>query len=449
LKEAGEGWQGRCRWGVGFLGSALVIPDGLPREAHEPASVEVLRMQFATIIARNYRAYAEVLGSSLLAHHSGARLVVLVIDGNESDRDMFAHLGLEVALLDDLMIECSELHRMLLFYDVMEMATAVKPKLLHWLLDRGNTIVCYLDPDIVVYDTLDDIVSTAESDAIVLVPHALKPFPRDGLLPTEYSIMRGGVFNLGFIAVGQGARPFLTWWHERLATDAIDATEIGLFADQRWVDFVPTLFVHSVCKNPGMNVAYWNVHERGVARINGRLVTSNGVSIRFFHFSGFSPKDSTRLSRHGFDRPRVILAAEPHLAELCEAYAAALYAAGYEACSREPYRFDVLPNGVRLRQDIRRMYRSAVVGARDRTAPRDPLADGGAALRKWLFEPVAGHERAPVRRVELQFWQDRPELHGNFPDPLGIDAQRFRVWLDREPWVQVRLSELGAPRITD
>jgi hypothetical protein len=173
-----------------------------PGGAHRPPTLEVSTMQYATIIARNYRAHAEVLARSLVAHHCGAQLVVLIIDGTESDRDMFVELGLEVALLDDLPIERCELHRMLLFYDVMEMATAVKPMLLHWLLDRGSTTVCYLDPDIVVYSRFDEIVSSAERDAIVLVPHALTPFPRDGLLPTEHSIMRGGVFNVNIHVPG-------------------------------------------------------------------------------------------------------------------------------------------------------------------------------------------------------------------------------------------------------
>lgn len=342
-------------------------------------------MQYATIIARNYHAHAEVMARSLLAHHRSARLMVLIIDGVESDRDTFASLGLEVALLDDLPIERGQLHRMLLYYNVMEMVTAVKPRLLRWLLDRGNTTVCYLDADVVVYCVFDDIISTAEQDAIVLTPHALTPFPRDGLLPTELTILRGGMFNLGFIAVGPDSRPFLSWWHERLTTDALFAMEAGLFTDQRWVDFVPVLFRHSICRDPGMNVAHWNVHERGLTRVADSLATSSGVPIRFFHFSGFDPENPAQLSRHGYDRPRVVLRTEPDLAILCEEYAAALLEAGYSTWSREPYRFDQLPNGIRLSQDVRRAYRHAIIEANSDSAPIDPLADGGAAFRDWLW----------------------------------------------------------------
>ena len=35
-----------------------------------------------------------------------------------------------------------------------------------------------------------------------------------------------------------------------------------MFTDQRWIDFVPSLFDHHILKDPSYNVAYWNLHER-------------------------------------------------------------------------------------------------------------------------------------------------------------------------------------------
>lgn len=347
---------------------------------------------------------------------------MLVLDGSESDRHMFTHPRAAAILLNDLEIERQELHQMLLFYDVTEMATAVKPSLLKLLLDRGEEAVCYLDPAILVYNPFDELVARAEQDGIVLVPHALTPFPRDGLLPAEQSILRSGVFNLGFVAVGQTGRAFLDWWHRRLATDALDATEIGLFTDQRWVDFVPSLFPHAICRDPGMNVAYWNVHERGVILTDRGPATQDGHAIRFFHFSGFDPAMPHRLSRHGFDRPRVMLENEPALATLCREYAAALMGADYAKWSCIPYGFDTLPGGLRLSQKIRRQYRSAIVEGEDSEVPRDPLADGGVAFRRWLFAPVGGSNRPPMRRVDLGYWRDDPLAQRLFPDPAGYDA---------------------------
>ena len=54
--------------------------------------------------------------------------------------------------------------------------------------------------------------------------------------------MLAGLFNLGFICVGPTALPFLDWWHERLRLDAVVDPANALFTDQRWVDWVPSLF---------------------------------------------------------------------------------------------------------------------------------------------------------------------------------------------------------------
>ena len=46
----------------------------------------------------------------------------------------------------------------------------------------------------------------------------------------------------------------------------------GLFVDQRWVDLVPALFDdYVVMKRAGLNVAYWNLHERSIELDGPRL----------------------------------------------------------------------------------------------------------------------------------------------------------------------------------
>ena len=70
--------------------------------------------------------------------------------------------------------------------------------------------------------------------------------------------------------------PFLRWWEERLRRDCRISPEEGLFVDQRWVDFVPSYFEHTVVTDEGYNVAYWNLFEREFKRaadgyeVNGR-----------------------------------------------------------------------------------------------------------------------------------------------------------------------------------
>ena len=140
---------------------------------------------------------------------------------------------------------------MAMIYDMLELATAVKPWLLQHLLETDD-VVCYLDPDIEVFASLDEIERLALRHSIVLTPHTTTPMPRDGLIPSEQTIRLAGVFNLGFIAVSRDAQPFLAWWTERLRRECRIAVAQGLFVDQRWIDFVPAYFEHTVLARRGL-----------------------------------------------------------------------------------------------------------------------------------------------------------------------------------------------------
>ena len=75
----------------------------------------------------------------------------------------------------------------------------------------GAASVLYLDPDIQVFDRLDELAQFAADVGIAITPHARAPFPRDKKMTDEKAILAVGVYNLGFIGVGQqiGAVPHL------------------------------------------------------------------------------------------------------------------------------------------------------------------------------------------------------------------------------------------------
>ena len=66
--------------------------------------------------------------------------------------------------------------------------------------------VLYIDPDIQVFHSLEDLAAGAEEHGIVLTPHVTAPMPRDGKMTSETSILASGIYNLGFIGVGQAGR---------------------------------------------------------------------------------------------------------------------------------------------------------------------------------------------------------------------------------------------------
>lgn len=382
-----------------------------------------------TIVARNYVAQARVLAASVAEHVPTARIATLVVDGEDPDRDL-SGLG-QVLLPEDLGLDVEVLRTMQLTYGVMEFATALKPATLLHLLRGGARTATYLDPDIRLYGGIDDVLEAAAEAGVVVTPHTVEPLPRDGRMPDEAVIMHAGMYNLGFVASGGRGVRFLAWWHDRLRTDAVVDIPNALFTDQRWVDWAPALAEPRVMHDKGLNAAYWNLHERPVAE-DGEGWTVGGRPLRFFHFSGYDPERPWLLSTHQGPLPRGLLSENPALRRLCREYGADLLAAGHAEMRRRAYRHDVLPSGLRLTSQTRRLCRDAVLGVDPALSPPpDPWADEPAFLA-WLTDDVLGHAPWTFSRLDYSQWRVRSDLHVAFPDPLVADARAYRLWLDGE-----------------
>ena len=88
---------------------------------------------------------------------------------------------------------------------------------------------------------LEQILARAE---IVLTPHALAPYPRDDLRPSEAGMVNTGVFNLGFLGLREGpdADALLDWWEPHVLEDSRIDYLRGTFFDQKWMDLAPAYF---------------------------------------------------------------------------------------------------------------------------------------------------------------------------------------------------------------
>ena len=379
-----------------------------------------------TIVARNYLPYARVLAETLRAPHPDSRLTVLVIDGpaDPSDCRLFRALAFE-----DLVADPAERQRLAFMYNVTELSTALKPLLFRRLLNEGAESVLFFDPDIQVFDSVADLWSLARDRGIALTPHVLSPIPDDGLGVSDLYVSRAGQYNLGFLGLGAGEDAFLEWWWGRLRRHCVSAPEAGMFVDQRWVDFVPSLFPrHAIVRDPGCNVAYWNLHEREVARRDGRL-EANGQPLRFFHFSGLEPSASHLLSKHQGPNPRILLSERPVVRELCEDYVARL-----RRCGQQPimaaYGYGALPDGTPIDLTMRRLYREALVEAEQHGDALPPLPFDEDVLC-WFNAPSPQAPR--VSRYLWAFRRGRPDLGAAFPSLHGQAADAFLQWARLDP----------------
>ena len=360
---------------------------------------------------------------SYLEHHPFGKAFVLLVDhapeGLDRNAEPFVlETAGELALpgLRDLAFRS----------DVVEFSTALKAEYLrHLFTKHGIERVCYFDPDIVIYEPLEELGELLRQHRIVLTPHLLDPVD-DDRTPSERSILLAGSYNLGFIGLSRAEEvdAFLAWWTRRLATSCVRAPERGLFVDQRWIDLVPGLFdgVH-VTRDPGYNVAYWNLAQRRIARVDGKLV-AGGARLKFFHFSGFVPEEPQKISRH---QDRLTWADLSEEKSLFLDYRERLMRAGYREASRTPYGFGVFDDGVPIPAVARYAWRDAASAGRWQS----PFEVGPGSFREWLNEPAEGTwGRLPqLSRLAMWIYEAREDLQKAFPQVVGRDRRAYVEWV--------------------
>jgi hypothetical protein len=148
---------------------------------------------YFTICARNYLAFATVLSAALRTHER-TRLVVWLLDAGEVPE---LPDGIETRPIEDA-VPPDELARLRFRYDLLELATAVKPRCFARHFEEGAAQVVYLDPDIELFRPLEELRALLARGATgVLTPHVLAPLPRDGAQPDDLTLLRAGVHTSG------------------------------------------------------------------------------------------------------------------------------------------------------------------------------------------------------------------------------------------------------------
>lgn len=263
-----------------------------------------------TVIAPNYGAQAMVLGESIAEKMPNVKFRIVVLqdcpDMTYIQNGIDEYLSLSNSKSDHRAVSFQhfdwsefDISNCVNQYDLLEFATSVKPTILKNYIKEGYDRVTYLDPDIQVFENFTELLDDDKS--ISVTPHMLQDFPMDSKLPNHQSILYAGIYNLGFISINSEALPFLNWWEMKLNKYCSMDVNAGYHVDQRWVDWATSFVDLDVVRDPGLNVAYWNLHERSISGEKGYQVNSNfseGYNLRFFHFSGFIGPALDKISRH-------------------------------------------------------------------------------------------------------------------------------------------------------
>ena len=328
----------------------------------------------------SYLNRARVLFQTVRRFHPDWELVALITDRPppglvfDVDDEPFDR----VVWAEDL--EIPDFNSWLFKHDVVEACTAVKGPFLHQACASDADAVIYLDPDTALFASLDPLVARLETHDILLTPHLVDPnWETEAILDNDLSASRTVIFNLGFVAVrtkGEGAR-FGHWWNERLLHWCYDEMDRGIFVDQRWCDHVPALFDNvGIVRDPGYNVASWNLSTRRVTIGKDGVIRVNGSPLRFWHFTKLGPMGDAMTRKYGAENFPV-----------------------YE---------------------IWRWYRGQVEAATDPWIPE----------RWWAFGRYA--DGAPIEKPHRELYRARADLQAAFPDPFDTDRGGFRAWLEAE-----------------
>lgn len=273
-----------------------------------------------------------------------------------------------------------DLDRWMFGHDLVELCTAVKGPMLCHVLKSGAKKIIYLDPDIALFGTLDEATSLLDDRSVVLTPHQVEPDQTPAaILDNEICSLKHGIYNLGFIAVSsceEGVR-FAHWWRDRLMSYCIDDIPSGLFTDQRWCDLVPAFFPGTkILRNPGYNVASWNLSQRPIVIDREGMITAGGSTLRFFHFTKVEHVGAVMIER---------------------------YAAG---------RFEVF--------ELLHWYRRQLKKHKEQGIPPG----------WWAFKSFV--DGTPITRECRRTYRFSPDLQARFPNPYDSTPDSYQAWYNTQ-----------------
>ncbi len=306
-----------------------------------------------TVIAQNYVGYGIVLAESMQKSNPDVDFYIYFADG-VSEEIAALLVQRKIKFVDATTTADATVFLSLAFkYEITEYCTAIKPFIISQLFTQGYASATYIDPDIYVYQSLQEPIFSHFDDgaSVVLTPHICSPIA-DDKLPGEQVHLKTGTYNLGFASLKNDdiGRSVAMWWSNKCRDACFNDAASGLFVDQKWMNLVPGMFAGVyISRHLGLNMAYWNLHERV---LHDHLV--NGIDpLVFFHFSGFLANDIDAISKY---QNRYTLATRPDLKALFEGYRTAVNSVLGQLNDLPKYKYNNYSDGKAISLLARRCY---------------------------------------------------------------------------------------------
>jgi hypothetical protein len=384
---------------------------------------------FCTVLSTNYLPKALALAESLRRHEDGARLKILFID--HADDEGLPHFeGIDSLSTASLGLPRRTVMELVMSYDLVEFATAIKPLLFKQLLSDADQVF-YLDPDTFVVSPMAELSPALEASAggILLTPHFLQPPPRDAEISDGHMLLVG-VNNLGFGGYDRRSVDMLDWWWGHLRTECLYDPLAGLFVDQKWMDIGATLFQAGSFRHAGYNVGVGNLTERPLAQdADGYYVASTGERLRLFHFHAFDSSTPEKLSvrfRHTTDNE---LGDDSAVLQLCKEYADILVGFEQSLPPAPSYPYWTDTRGRAIGRQLRRAYgREAQTSESPLPSPFEPSeATAWERWRRRAWRPIArGLLGETAKCVRIVLPEGYEQVRTRFPKLSNKLNDRFK-----------------------
>jgi len=314
-----------------------------------------------TVCSVNYLDKAIVLMQSISDNIS--KIIFLADTKRSLDYDFG---DIKIVFTEDIAID--KYHELAFKYSIIEFNTCVKPYIAMSLLQEFEKVI-YLDPDTYVYSSLMPIIEELEGCSFLLTPHSFSS-PDDDERPSDEDLLKFGVYNLGFFACKRDDNSIraLSWWNRKLLEQCFYEPGLGLGVDQKVAELIPVFFDGvEVSKNRGLNLAFWNLHERSISQNQEYYYINGDCRLVFVHFSSYMGPGIVAAKQ-----TRFVEGDRPDFLELLDAYQAKLDSIGLELSPQERlYGYDYI-DGYLITPLARRFYYHMKMAGH---APSNPFED--------------------------------------------------------------------------
>ena len=273
---------------------------------------------FYTIATRAFVPQVSVWADAINKHHPTVQVHVIWVERGSSIPELN---GVTNHGVSDLALNMAEITAR---YNIAEVCYLLKPIVGAYLIEHAPSINTwwYSDTDMYFVHTLPMTLFPEEA-SFALTPHLLNPAD-DGCYPSTFDTLRTGLYNMGMFAfhANSTAMAILRWWGERTLEQGEEQTDMGWSSDQSWAQAIPHFFsdVH-IINHPGVNVAFWNIHERSLHMVNKAIMAGDKPLI-CVHFSKFNCANSDALVTDAWCNRAAVKG--PAILEIVKNYSSAL-----------------------------------------------------------------------------------------------------------------------------